>query len=156
MVFPKARLVVSAILFLAWIGFLAFLVFRTRNPVILSRPQLNVADLVVLAEIAEKDGSPADTVAVQKVVFARAEAVNGLTGSKLVIVGLSEIGRPHGWDGAGLYIVPLSKKNEKYEVTALPPSPGYPPIGGQRTPVKDRRIYRATPDALEQLKQIGL
>ena len=31
MVFPKARLVVSACLFLAWIGFLAYLVARTRD-----------------------------------------------------------------------------------------------------------------------------
>ena len=153
MVFPKARLAVSALLFLAWIGFLAFLVVHTRDPVILSRPQLNVADLIVLAEIAAKEGRPADEVVVQKLIHSNEQNATGIAGSKMSLAGLSEIGATQGWQGAGLYIVPLSKKNDKLEVTALPPSPGFPRTASGTQ--KDRRIYRATPDALAQLKEIG-
>jgi hypothetical protein len=153
MVFPKTRLVVSALLFLAWIGFLAFLVVHMRDPVILSRPQLNVADLIVLAEIAAKEGRPADEVAVQKMVHSNEQNTARIAGMKVSIAGLSEIGPVHGWSGPGLYILPLSKKNDNLEVTALPPSPGFPRTANSNQ--KDRRIYRATPDALAQLKEIG-
>ena len=72
MVFPKARLVVSAVLFLAWIGFLAYLVARTRDPVILSRPQLVVSSVVLIADVKEQSGRPAPTVAVTKIAWALA------------------------------------------------------------------------------------
>ena len=47
---PRVRLVLSGSLFLAWIGYLAYLVAITRNPVILSRPQFLEANVYVLAE----------------------------------------------------------------------------------------------------------
>lgn len=131
MVFPKARLVVSAGLFLAWIGFLAYLVARTRDPVILSRPQLFVSSLIVIADVKEQNGRPAPTIAVTKIAWAPAPNDQNLATNQFTIDGLSDIGAPQGWRGRGAYILPLTKRKTKdgyaYEVTALPASPGYHP-----------------------------
>ncbi len=48
---PRVRLVLASTFFLAWIGYLAYLVAITRNPVILSRPQFLVADAYVVAQL---------------------------------------------------------------------------------------------------------
>ena len=141
MVFPKARLVVSAMLFLAWIGFLAYLVAHTRDPVILSRPQLAVSSVVIVA-----------TVVRIRIITRRATRRESIENSpnrrwtssashgamrtaccpapKLKIDGLSQIGRAQGWRGTGDYILALTKRTgtEAYEVTPVPLSPGYIPM----------------------------
>ena len=61
----RVRLTLAAILFAGWIGWLAYLVFQSRNPVILSRPQFLVADLWVIAEVSQKGHSPDENVTVQ-------------------------------------------------------------------------------------------
>jgi hypothetical protein len=131
MVFPKARLVVSAGLFLAWIGFLAYLVARTRDPVILSRPQLVVSSVVLIADIKEQNGRPVSAVAVTKVASALAPEDKNLAGSQLTIEGLADVGHAQGWREPGTYILPLTKRKMSagyaYEVTSLPMSPGYRP-----------------------------
>ena len=43
------RLVLMGVLFLGWVGYLAYLALMTSNHVVLSRPQLLVSDLHVLA-----------------------------------------------------------------------------------------------------------
>jgi hypothetical protein len=129
--FPRARLVVSAGLFLAWIGFLAYLVARTRDPVILSRPQLAAASLVVLVDIQEKDGRPLPAVVVKKVAWALLKDQTTTAGSQLVVHALADCGPKQGWRGAGEYLVPLTGRRAvagaSYEVTPLPISPGYNP-----------------------------
>src|SRR5438270_2844778 len=97
MVFPKARLVVSGGLFLAWIGFLVYLVARTRDPVILSRPQLAVASVVIVADIQEKDGRPVPAVTIKKVAWALASAEPVAAGTPLSIEGLTDCGPDQGW-----------------------------------------------------------
>lgn len=131
MVFPKARLGVAAALFLGWIGYLAYLVAMTRDPVVLSRPQLAVADLVLLADVAEKAGRPAPTLTIAKVAWGTATDEALQKGAHLGVEGLADCAAPQGWRGAGLYIVPLSRRKVEsrfsYEVTPLPMSPGYSP-----------------------------
>src|SRR5205807_963299 len=111
MVFPKARLVVSAALFAAWIGFLVYLVVRTREPVILSRPQLVVADVVVVAALEEKDGRPGPLIHVKKVAWHKTGDDAKLADQQLTVAGLADCGRRHGWRGAGDYIVPLTRRH---------------------------------------------
>jgi hypothetical protein len=209
MVFPKARLAVSALLFVAWIGFLGYLVVRTRHPVILSRPQLSVSSLVVVADVLDKDGKPDATVTIKKVAWATATEHAKLVGTHLKIDGLAECRKEQGWAGPSEYVVPLLKRGTEFEVTPLPVSPGYYPlfvtvelerVGPEKEKVADlvakflgkggeisrgilarnvprekayelkekllavhagakisegeSRIYRATPDALEQLEEL--
>jgi hypothetical protein len=127
MVFAKARLLVAAGLFVAWIGFLVVLVAQTRDPVILSRPQLAVSGLVVVATVAEKDGRPATTINIKKVAVGDAK----LAGTSLDVEGLADCGKAQGWAGPGDYIVPLTLRpgegGTTYEVTPLPKVPGFNP-----------------------------
>jgi hypothetical protein len=51
----KVRLIITAVLFLAWVGYLVFLAATTTRPVVLSRPQFLAADLYLVAEL--QDGS---------------------------------------------------------------------------------------------------
>jgi hypothetical protein len=51
------RLALTAVLFVGWIGYLGYLAWTTSNPVVLSRPQVMVSDLDVIAH-PDKDGGP--------------------------------------------------------------------------------------------------
>src|SRR5262249_46698022 len=70
---PKmTRLVLAAVLFAAWMGYLGYLVYTlpkpvNNMPVVLSRPQFLVSDLDVIGDIDLKEG----TVAVRKVLYSR-------------------------------------------------------------------------------------
>lgn len=131
MVFPKARLATSAVLFLVWIGFLAFLAARTRNQVILSRPQFFAASLVVRAEIEEAAGRPALSIRVSDVLWSADAGDQALQGANIRVDGIADCLAAHGWIGPGSYLIPLTKrkgdKGPEYEVTPLPVSPGYHP-----------------------------
>ena len=79
-----------------------------------------------------------------------------LKGKTITVLNLPEIPREDGWDGPGLYIIPLVKRPAgpdgatQYRVPEIPRSPGFP-HGKDRT---DPRIYRATDDARRQLEDI--
>ena len=130
MVFPKARLVVSAALFVGWIGFLAVLVAVTRDPVILSRPQILVSNLCVLAKIDERGGQAAPSVLVTKVPWS-ADDDKSLETQTLTLSDLADLERAQGWAGAGEYLLPLTKRqlgnNAVYELTPIPAMPGFQP-----------------------------
>src|SRR3954466_5555484 len=66
--FPKVRAAVAGVLFVCWIGYLAYLVSITRDTIPLARPQVEVADVVVLAEVRDEKGRPAPTVRVQSTI----------------------------------------------------------------------------------------
>ena len=130
MVFPKARLLVSAALFVGWIGFLAYLVAITRDPVILSRPQILVSNVCVLADIEELDGRPKSEVTVTEVLWAD-DGDKSLEKQKLVLPDLAELDRPQGWAGNGSYLLPLIRrefeKRSTFELAPIPPMPGFHP-----------------------------
>jgi hypothetical protein len=116
------RLALTAVLFLGWIGFLAYLAATTTNPVVLERPQFLTADLVVLADVdgarylptfqqlleavagapattgllaaAPPSGDgPGDVVTVRKVVWPRNRA--DLEGTKIFVKNLAASGVKH-------------------------------------------------------------
>ena len=133
MVFPKARLVVSAALFVGWIAFLAYLVAVTRDPVIVSRPQILVSNLCVLAKIDEHAGGPAPDVRVTKVLWTEDDD-KSLEGRPLTLGDLADLGQAQGWAGAGEYLLPLVKRKlDKQTVYALTPIPAMPGFYATRT-----------------------
>lgn len=140
-------LIVSSVLFLCWISWLAVLAATTAHPVVLSRPQFLSADLYVLARLEGGD-EPAETVTVKQVVWAaNPKAANA---EKIKVKNLGRIDRQHGWEGPGEYILALTASRdgpEVFFVTPLPRTPGYPgaALG---------RIYVAEPFTLEQLGQL--
>jgi hypothetical protein len=153
----KRRLVlvvVLALLFLCWIGYLAVLAFTTRHAIVLSRPQLLVADFVVVGQIESLD----KPVAVGEVLWSRAPEAEALVGHSIAVVNLKACQAD--WSGPGWYIVPLVVKKsgaeERYEV-ALPGQrmPGYNPEVDQGKKVTwPPRIYPATPETRAQVEQV--
>src|SRR5262245_40671479 len=105
------RLAAAAVLFAAWIGWLAYLAFTTHNPVVLYRPQFLVATLDVVAEVKEKDGSPDPAVDVSEVFFPAQE--KKLEKQKIEVKNLVSC---EGWDGPGSYILALTKDGDGYQV----------------------------------------
>lgn len=139
----RLLLVISTALFLGWIGWLAFLVFGTPRPtVVLSRPQFLVSELDVVAEVADLH----QPVVIDEV--AHPDSERGKAGEKVLVENLSDC---EGYQGPGQYILPLIHvlgTGGQYTawVAPTPPSPGYP--GGKP------RVYPATPETLEQLRQV--
>jgi len=151
MTFPKARVVVSGLLFVAWLSYLGYLVAVTRDTIVLSRPQIIVSDLCVLAKLEERDGRPAPEAQVTRVLSGPDDA-KALQGKMLTIAekSLAKIDKDSGWSGPGEYLLPLKvlDNQEGYEVTPLPRAPEFP-AGPPHV-----RIYRATDDVLRQFHEL--
>ncbi|HEV3262690.1 MAG TPA: hypothetical protein VG013_37970 [Gemmataceae bacterium] len=143
----KVWLVLSAGLFVAWIGWLAYLAATAKQPVVLSRPQFLVSTLDVIADVRETDGKP-DAQATVREVHWPAQGERKLVGKTISVKNLSEC---QGWKGPGPYILPLARDMAgDFEVAAIPPSPGFPPGGKEPKP----RIYPLTPETEHQLHDI--
>jgi hypothetical protein len=125
MVYPKARLLISAGLFVSWIGFLVYLVAQSREAVILSRPQFLVASAYVVAEL-KGDAKPRSEVRIKEVTWTK--DADDLSGKTLVIEDLPDCGHLQGWAGAGDYVLALTKEKARvYHITPLPLTPGFMP-----------------------------
>lgn len=129
--FPRTRAVVFGLAFLAWLGFLAYLVSITRNAVVLARPQIQTANLLVVAELTERDGRPEPKAKIERVLFARKPEWKAVAGQTLEIDDLPFHGPAHGWRGPGKYLLPLERvvagELTIDAVHALPIVPGYQP-----------------------------
>lgn len=127
---PRARIGVAAALFIGWILYLFYLVAITRDPIILSRPQILVADVCVIAKLQEDDGRPVAKVFVTR-VLGSAEDAKALDGQSLTLDDLAFLKQSNGWAGAGEYLLPLTRrhtgKETDYVLTAIPPMPGFRP-----------------------------
>jgi hypothetical protein len=131
---------------------LGYLVAVTRDLVVVARPQILMADLCVLAKIDEEAGRAAPRATITRVLWSAQEAP-ALAGATIELTELSDLEAPHGWAGAGEYLLALSAfrtgQETRYALTPLPPTPGDLP-----TREHESRIYRATDEALRQLREI--
>jgi hypothetical protein len=153
------RLIAATVLFAAWLGYLIVLAVGAAHPVVqlwpfhvtkvapvvLSRPQLLVSTLDVIADVQEADGEPSPEVTVVEIHWPKKPPVQ--PEEKIRVEGLP-ISSAEGWQGPGRYILPLVPKRDGrgYEVAPIPPSPGFRGNG--------HRIYPDTPDTREQLDAI--
>jgi hypothetical protein len=143
------RLMLAAVLFAGWLGYLAYLAVTAAHPIVLSRAQFQVSGLDVIAQIDATDSRPTSIVRVIEVPWPAAE--KKLKGQTLAVQNLDLC---EGWQGPGEYILPLSVVGENYEVTATPRSPGYPParVPGERSVLP--RIYPLTSQTARQFDEI--
>jgi hypothetical protein len=151
----RAWLIVTAVAFVAWIGYLIHVTQTGDRPSItLSRPQLLVSERVVIAHVTNRNGP----VKVQEVIPAPTEIVK--PGVEVKIKGLGDslhkrLNDPHSleWELPGDFIIPLqavvpeTDGTVTAEVTPLPPSPGLP---------HGRMIYPVTADTRAQLRNIPI
>lgn len=122
------RLVVTALLFFGWIGYLGYLVAETRNPIILSRPQFLVSSLDV---VATRNGP--DSFHIDEVLYPTAKkderlgktiTVDNLKGC--LVYSARTGGQPVPADEGRKYLLPLDVvKGANVRVVPTPPSPGY-------------------------------
>jgi hypothetical protein len=124
MTFPKARLAVSACLFVAWLVFLVVMWLRS-SPIILSKPQFLSADLYVIVELRDERGKADPEVMIEEVLWASDPADEKLAKKSLHLAGLSACRKENGYHGAGTYLVPLVKSTAAPLMIAPVPSVDY-------------------------------
>ncbi len=127
MIFARARLIVAALLFFGWLGWLAYAVSQKGSVQIVSRAQLAAATHWVIADVTVgPDGIPLGMVTVK-------ESIHGdtLTGTiEVKNLGSSATPLPVAGESrtppAGSYLLPLVKLSDGiYRIAGLPRSPGY-------------------------------
>jgi hypothetical protein len=156
-----ARFVVTVVLFVGWLGFLAFEVstrpvLPDEQPLVLSRPQFLTSKLDIVAELPAESKPDGKWVKVKEVLGGEGVKL----GDSIRILNLDDCLPPSGhqptsgrWQPPpGDYLIPLvaprpevgkSAPKDTYEVNPIPSSPGYSP---DRKP----RIYPATVEARKQ------
>jgi hypothetical protein len=160
------RLVLTASLFVGWLGYLGYLV-ATRpltasgTPLVLSRPQIMVSPIDIVADVS----NPLGRVTVVTVVQILHPADSPIkVGDKVKVLDLDSC-RPltrrvnekpqDDFAGPGRYLIPLrpSKPEEgAYEVVPIPTSPGF---DARRMEVLGVRIYPFTDEAAAQYRRIA-
>jgi hypothetical protein len=150
----RVRLIVAAGLFLAWIGWLAYLAATVTRPIVLSRPQFLAANLDVIADLSEADDGPSPKIKVVEVLWPK--GLKGKVKETITVANLAEVSREQGWQGPGRYLLPLKRTTDagkvEYQVPAIPHSPGYPPA--KVGPDGAVRIYLDTPETRSQEERI--
>jgi hypothetical protein len=172
----KERLILMAALFLGWLGYLSYLVlcrphtpagllgaFEGR-PLTVSRPQLLVSTLDVVAKVS---GDKGETIVVEEVLFPTSDApvkpgeviqVENLDSCRPLSDPLAKDVNPRSdYSGPGLYLLPLqpldAKNPHRFKIVPTPPSPGFPTSQGVSP--GPPRIYPATREMLAEYREIA-
>jgi hypothetical protein len=170
------RLILTAVLFLGWLGYLTYLVvcrphtpggllgaFEGR-PLTLSRPQFLVSTLDVVAEVSGQKGAK---VVVKEVLFPKSNApvkpgdeihVENIDHCRSLSDPLAKDVNPTpDYRGPGEYLLALQPLDphdtHRYEVVPTPPSPGYPTSQGVNFGLP--RLYPATKEMLAEYREIA-
>jgi hypothetical protein len=172
---PQAqRLLLTAILFVGWLGYLSYLVvcrphtpdglrgaFEGR-PVTLSRPQLLVSALDVIAEVSGEKG---EKVIVKEVLYPKNPPVKAGDTIQVEHIDLChpvadpvarDFTPPPDYNGPGDYLLPMQPREKEdgqhYQVVPTPPSPGF--LSSSGVSAGPPRIYPATQGIRAEYQQI--
>ncbi len=156
------RLMLTVALFFAWLGYLGYLVVCRPHapaglsgaflgrPLTLSQPQFLVSTLDLVAEISGDNG---EQVVVKEVLFPTNDAP--VKAEDTIRIERSELWRED-YSGPGRYLIALQSYDDKgvrrFEIAPTPPSPGFVPPQGDRSPL---HIYPATKEMLAEYRQIA-
>ncbi len=147
----KRLAILAAGLFLAWIGWLAYLAITAARPVVLSRPQFLLSDLDVIAQVEETKTGANHKATVQEVYWPLQDRPVSIDQTILV----TNLEACTGWQGPGRYILALHHGTEGNEVVAPGKSPGFPPASPEFGQTVARpRIYPVTAETIRQLESI--
>ncbi len=117
MTFPKARPIVFGLIFLAWIGFLFYLVVSAPTD-ILSRPQLLASPVCIVGKVRDDDGKANPEIEI--VEFLHGPKFKKV-GGKITLRDLASVSKAQGYRGPGQYILPLSEGPDgALELAAVP------------------------------------
>jgi len=146
MTFPKARLAVSACLFVGWLLFL-FSVWLRSSTVILSKPQFLVAQIYAVVEVHPAQGKAESELTVEEVLWPSDKTAQQLAHEKIHIADFPATTERQGFQGPGKYLVPLVKSAENTLMIAPIPR-------GDNRQAWPRRIYGWTPEVRAQVDEI--
>jgi hypothetical protein len=141
-------LILAVALAAAWTLWLGYQALTTADPIVVSRPQIMAAPVVVVAELDEP-GSEPRPARVTKIY--RGEDVLGVADGgqpqdlKIAVQGLKAV-------AAGSYILPLREAGPKGEFEVMPP-PSSPGFAGRPRSEKPA-IYPATPSTELQVREV--
>jgi hypothetical protein len=148
----RSRFLLSAIglAFAAWIGYLVYLTRQIeRPPIVLSRPQFLVADVVVVGHVKNKNGP----VTVSEALIGANPGNAVPVGAEIQVGNLHNSwhrwindGGPDEWELPGEFIIPLRIVDGKGDKWSAEVAPLPPPLGP--------RVYPVTPGTMEQLRAI--
>jgi hypothetical protein len=144
----RARLYVAAGLFLGWLTWLFYLVLSTTRPIVLSRAQLLVSTVDVIAHLNVVDGKPDPRVGIVEVHWPQRRQI----GPAITVTNFGQCNvqtRDGAWH-TGSYILPLIEDHGNYRVAEIPASPGYDPNWADSRP----RVYEADRQTRHQLNEI--
>jgi hypothetical protein len=144
----RVRLVIAAIAFFGWLGYLAYTVSQNGHVPVISRAQITAAKLIVVAEVTiDSQGLPEEKVQVNKMISGKEISgkiqINNLP--KAIAAG------DYRTPVAGLYVIPLVPvSDQEFAVADLPATPA-------RTIPKPLRptIYPWNDDVKKQLRSLG-
>jgi hypothetical protein len=146
----KRWAILTAGLFFAWIGWLAYLAVTATRPIVLSRPQFLVSNVDVIAQVDQGKTGPSREVTIEQIYWQQNKELS--LDNKISVTNLEACS---GWQGPGRYILPLHHSAEGNEVVLPGKSPGFPPASAELAPTANRpRIYPVTSETLRQLESI--
>jgi hypothetical protein len=150
---PQLRLLIAALLFAGWIGYLAYLALFQAKPVVVSRWQMTSATHAVVGKLEPDASGHPVIVRVEQVLPAGAKdgppvgenlRLPGLTSARLAGTADKLIA-----GGDGLYLIPLAKDEEgSFHLADFERSPG---VDGQSS---SPLIYRWTPETEQQAREL--
>jgi hypothetical protein len=143
----RVFLALAAALFAGWMIYLLQLALTHWRPVVVSRPQVLVAEVIVIGAVAD----PVDSSVVVEEVLFTAEGYQGPTlepGQAITVKNLAEcVGIT---PGSRTYIFPLKSGGKAgFQVVSIPRSPGY-----DRRPPQPPRIYVDEAESRHQVEHI--
>ena len=121
MSFAKIRLFLAALMFVGWIGYLAYLALNFAHPVVVSRSQWMAAEFPVIAEIEVDASGKANPAATLVESLRKGELPAKLNVSNLADLEYPEKRPPH--SGRHLLLLMRTEGNS-FKVVPTPPSPG--------------------------------
>jgi hypothetical protein len=141
---PRLRWLAATCLMVLWLTWLGWQAYGRPNPVIVSRPQVDRAPLLIIATL------PAPLPA--RLILDDWEVVRGPERKPDRPLTVLHLDRVQGWRGPGSYLLPLEPApgaGVAWQVAPVPITPGYSPPG----PELERRIYPDKPGVRAQLTQ---
>jgi hypothetical protein len=160
------RLVLTASLFVGWLGYLGYLV-ATRPltaagiPLVLSRPQIMISPIDIVADVSDDPDAP---VVVVEILYPPDSSLQ--VGQKLTVLDLESCRPlprrqndkpPDDFTGAGRYLIPLrpsGREKGAYEVVPIPTSPGFDARRMENFGVRPVRIYPYNGESAAQYRRI--
>jgi hypothetical protein len=124
----KVLFIAAGVVFGLWTAWLAYEAATTTNVIIVSRPQLLMAPIVVEAEVPVGPAGEREVIVKHIYRWEKPPTWDKVAPRKVLV---SDLGGARGWRGPGAYILALQggpdEQTQPYRLVPVPISPGFRP-----------------------------